>query len=309
MRQTGVCLSSCPSGYYGTRSPDINKCTIIRSVVFSMYCRWMHFGGCFRTECKADCDVCFNRNFCTKCKAGLYLHMGRCLDICPDGFEANEQHMECKAIVLVCVLDIFTATDTDNSCHRHACPCMYKLPTPAYVTYLTWVHCKVGEWSQWSPCSKRGKTCGFKRGEESRTRETLRIPSASGDACPAMKEKRKCVVQRRKCRKGAQDRFIRLCHLHDRFTTAAPTTSAVPGMCRISNQTLRNCLLEAERKGGGERKRRPNKEENKEENQESRQEERDTDNREESENKNKTEHRRRKAQNKQRISTAGSSVQ
>ncbi|KAK6488631.1 R-spondin-3-like [Huso huso] len=204
MRQTGVCLSSCPSGYYGTRSPDINKCT----------------------KCKADCDACFNRNFCTKCKAGFYLHMGKCLDVCPDGFEPIGQHMECTAIV----------------------------------------HCEVGEWSQWSPCSKRGKTCGFKRGEESRTRETLRIPSASGDTCPATKEKRKCVVQRRQCRKG-------------------------------------------ERKGGGERKRRPNKEENKEENRESRQEERDTDNREESENKNKTEHRRRKAQNKQRVSTAGSTVQ
>ncbi|MBN3272761.1 RSPO3 protein, partial [Polyodon spathula] len=140
MRQTGVCLSSCPSGYYGTRSPDINKCT----------------------KCKADCDACFNRNFCTKCKAGFYVHMGRCLDTCPDEYEPKEQHMECTAIV----------------------------------------HCEVGEWSLWSPCSKRGKTCGFKRGEESRTRETLRIPSASGDTCPATKEKRKCVVQRRRCRKG-----------------------------------------------------------------------------------------------------------
>ncbi|RXM36524.1 R-spondin-3 [Acipenser ruthenus] len=202
MRQTGVCLSSCPSGYYGTRSPDINKCT----------------------KCKADCDACFNRNFCTNCKAGFYLHMGRCLDICPDEYEPKEQHMECTAIV----------------------------------------HCEVGEWSQWSPCSKRGKTCGFKRGEESRTRETLRVPSASGDTCPATKEKRKCAVQRRRCRKG-------------------------------------------ERKEGSERKRRPNKEK-KEENQERRQEERDTDNREESENKNKTEHRRRKAQNKQHVSTAGSTA-
>lgn len=26
MKQIGVCLSSCPSGYYGTRYPDINKC-------------------------------------------------------------------------------------------------------------------------------------------------------------------------------------------------------------------------------------------------------------------------------------------
>ncbi|KAH1172783.1 hypothetical protein KIL84_016622, partial [Mauremys mutica] len=27
MKQIGVCLSSCPSGYFGTRYPEINKCT------------------------------------------------------------------------------------------------------------------------------------------------------------------------------------------------------------------------------------------------------------------------------------------
>ncbi|MGH0137549.1 UNVERIFIED_CONTAM: hypothetical protein FKN15_004873 [Acipenser sinensis] len=43
----------------------------------------------------------------------------------------------------------------------------------------------------------------------------------------------------------AQDRFICLRHLHDRFTTATSTTSAVPGMCRISDQTVINHLREA----------------------------------------------------------------
>ncbi|TEA36188.1 hypothetical protein DBR06_SOUSAS7510029 [Sousa chinensis] len=140
MKQIGVCLSSCPSGYYGTRYPDINKCT----------------------KCKADCDTCFNKNFCTKCKSGFYLHLGKCLDNCPEGLEANNHTMECVSIV----------------------------------------HCEASEWSPWSPCTKKGKTCGFKRGTETRVREIIQHPSAKGNLCPPTSETRKCTVQRKKCQKG-----------------------------------------------------------------------------------------------------------
>ncbi|XP_004702112.1 R-spondin-3 [Echinops telfairi] len=140
MKQIGVCLSSCPSGYYGIRYPDINKCT----------------------KCKADCDTCFNKNFCTKCKSGFYLHLGKCLDTCPEGLEANNHTMECISIV----------------------------------------HCEASEWGPWSPCTKKGKTCGFKRGTETRVREIMQHPSAKGNLCPPTSETRKCTVQRKKCPKG-----------------------------------------------------------------------------------------------------------
>ncbi|KAI1240965.1 hypothetical protein IHE44_0009418 [Lamprotornis superbus] len=139
MKQIGVCLSSCPSGYYGTRYPDINKCA----------------------KCKADCDTCFTRNFCTKCKSGFYLYSGKCLEKCPDGLEANNHTMECTSIV----------------------------------------HCETSEWSPWSPCTKKGKTCGFKRGNEVRVREIVQHPSARGNPCPATTESRKCIVQRKRCQK------------------------------------------------------------------------------------------------------------
>ncbi|XP_029818746.1 R-spondin-3 isoform X2 [Manacus vitellinus] len=139
MKQIGVCLSSCPSGYYGTRYPDINKCA----------------------KCKADCDTCFTRNFCTKCKSGFYLYSGKCLEKCPDGLEANNHTMECTSIV----------------------------------------HCEASEWSPWSPCTKKGKTCGFKRGNEVRVREIVQHPSAKGNPCPATSESRKCIVQRKRCQK------------------------------------------------------------------------------------------------------------
>ncbi|GCB71370.1 R-spondin-3 isoform X1 [Scyliorhinus torazame] len=145
MRQTGVCLSSCPSGYYGVRTPEMNKCT----------------------RCRADnCDTCFTKNFCTKCKPGFYLHKGRCFDICPEGFFPSNQTMECT----------------------------------------THVDCEVSAWNAWSSCTKRGKTCGFRRGSESRKREIVQFPSAHGKLCPKITESRKCIVQKKRCSIGEKDK-------------------------------------------------------------------------------------------------------
>jgi hypothetical protein len=49
------------------------------------------FVGC-RIE---NCDSCFSKDFCTKCKVGFYLHRGRCFDECPDGFAPLDETMEC----------------------------------------------------------------------------------------------------------------------------------------------------------------------------------------------------------------------
>lgn len=47
-------------------------------------------------RCKIDnCDTCFSKDFCTKCKAGSYLHKGRCFEECPEAFVPLEEHMEC----------------------------------------------------------------------------------------------------------------------------------------------------------------------------------------------------------------------
>ncbi|KAF7253665.1 R-spondin-3 [Varanus komodoensis] len=133
------------------------------------------YNGCmsYLQECKADCEACFNKNFCTKCKNGFYLRIGKCLESCPDWLEPNNSTMECSDIV----------------------------------------HCKVNEWSQWSPCTKRGKSCGFKRGNETRSREVLQLPSAKGKLCPHTTETRKCVVQKKKCLKGVKGRLL------DNFTS------------------------------------------------------------------------------------------
>uniref|UniRef100_A0A1A8D3E9 R-spondin 3 n=1 Tax=Nothobranchius kadleci TaxID=1051664 RepID=A0A1A8D3E9_NOTKA len=73
IRQRGTCLSSCPRGYFGARSPLISTCT----------------------KCKADCASCFSENFCTRCHPGRFLLRGKCESSCPNGLTANSALREC----------------------------------------------------------------------------------------------------------------------------------------------------------------------------------------------------------------------
>uniref|UniRef100_A0A8D2ZPN0 R-spondin 1 n=1 Tax=Scophthalmus maximus TaxID=52904 RepID=A0A8D2ZPN0_SCOMX len=149
IRQIGVCLASCPVGYFGMRNPEgNNRCT----------------------QCKIDnCEACFNRNFCTKCKEGLYSHSGRCYVSCPPGQRTANETMECVG-------------------QRASA-------------------CELGEWSQWGSCTKKNKTCGFKKGSQSRARSPLvQVPALDtapsfvpSQTCTPLTERRKCIVTKTPC--------------------------------------------------------------------------------------------------------------
>ncbi|XP_026197239.1 R-spondin-3-like isoform X2 [Anabas testudineus] len=79
MKQRGTCLSSCPRGHYGTRSPRINTCT----------------------RCKDDCAFCFSENFCTRCHPGHFLFRGKCESSCPNGLTPNTALGECTVSATV----------------------------------------------------------------------------------------------------------------------------------------------------------------------------------------------------------------
>ncbi|XP_037130695.1 R-spondin-1 [Syngnathus acus] len=141
--QVGVCLASCPTGYFGMRiQGGNNRCS----------------------QCEPDCDMCFERKFCIKCKEGLYVNSGKCSVSCPSGLHPANDTMEC-------------------------------------------VECELSEWSQWGSCVKRNKTCGFRKGTQSRVRLPLRpprtrgTPSAAGPSqtCPPQTDRRKCVVPKTPC--------------------------------------------------------------------------------------------------------------
>ncbi|NWR61221.1 RSPO2 protein, partial [Bucorvus abyssinicus] len=143
MRQYGECLHSCPSGYYGLRTPDMNRCS----------------------RCRIEnCDSCFSRDFCTKCKTGFYSHRGRCFRGCPPGFAALEELMECVE------------------------------------------GCEVGQWTEWGTCSRNNKTCGFKWGLETRTRQIVKKPAKDTIPCPTIAESRRCKMAVRHCPGGKHRR-------------------------------------------------------------------------------------------------------
>lgn len=55
------------------------------------------------SECKIEnCEACFNRNFCTKCKEGFYSHSGRCYVSCAPDQSAINETMECVGEYHVC---------------------------------------------------------------------------------------------------------------------------------------------------------------------------------------------------------------
>lgn len=62
----------------------------------------------------------------------------------------------------------------------------------------------MSEWGPWGPCSKKRKLCGFKKGNEERTRRILHAPSGDVSLCPATTEVRRCTVQKNQCPEGEQ---------------------------------------------------------------------------------------------------------
>ena len=58
--------------------------------------RLSSFSPSFPPGCRIEnCESCFSKDFCTKCKSDFYLHKGRCFDKCPEGFAPLEDTMEC----------------------------------------------------------------------------------------------------------------------------------------------------------------------------------------------------------------------
>ncbi|KAL6109734.1 rspo1 [Pungitius sinensis] len=158
IRQIGVCLASCPVGYFGMRNPEgNNRCT----------------------QCKIDnCEACFNRNFCTKCKEGLYSHSGRCYVSCPPGQRTANESMECVG----------------------------QRPE----------ECILGEWSQWGSCTKKNKTCGFKKGSQSRVRVSSQVHSPDASpapepslTCAPQAESRRCSVTKTPCARDKKSKADR----------------------------------------------------------------------------------------------------
>ncbi|XP_026875088.2 R-spondin-3 [Electrophorus electricus] len=240
MKQIGVCLASCPKSFFGTRSPEKNYCS----------------------KCDSECDTCFDKNFCTRCRAGSYLHKGKCQESCPDDLVPSDTKRECvPSCPADCDVCLSSETCTRCSsghyllhgqCHAN-CPEGTE-PRQQVLECIPTVHCEVGEWSEWTQCPRKGKACSR---QQLRTRKVLQEPSAQGNPCPNTLEERECSAKRKRCGKSDKNK--------------------------------------GERKNRNSRKDKANGESRRERKKE-RERERDDSDREDSENGNKTEQRRRRAQ-------------
>uniref|UniRef100_A0A673UIE0 R-spondin 4 n=1 Tax=Suricata suricatta TaxID=37032 RepID=A0A673UIE0_SURSU len=74
IRQFGKCVHDCPSGYFGVRGQEVNRCK----------------------KCGPTCESCFSQDFCIQCKRRFYLYKGKCLPTCPLGTAAQPSTRECQ---------------------------------------------------------------------------------------------------------------------------------------------------------------------------------------------------------------------
>ncbi|XP_054672349.1 R-spondin-2 isoform X2 [Grus americana] len=119
--------------------------------------------------CKG-CLSCSKDNGCIRCQHKLFFFLRR---------EGMRQYGECL----------------------HSCPSgYYGLRTPDMNRCSK--GCEVGQWSEWGTCSRNNKTCGFKWGLETRTRQIVKKPAKDTIPCPTIAESRRCKMAMRHCPGG-----------------------------------------------------------------------------------------------------------
>ncbi|KAA8593595.1 hypothetical protein FQN60_009711 [Etheostoma spectabile] len=81
-----------------------------------------HLGVECDIECRSlDCEHCFSRDFCTKCKPGFQLYKGKCLTRCPGGTFAHQT--DC---VEDCLLAPLGEWSDWSVCLRDGVPCGFR---------------------------------------------------------------------------------------------------------------------------------------------------------------------------------------
>lgn len=100
--------------------------------------------------------------------------------------------------------------DYEKNPWKTVSPCEMMSVCFTFTFLLIAVRCELSEWSPWGPCMKKNKTCGFKKGSQSRKREPMQPPSPAtvyGSAyistCTLQTETRRCSTPKRiPCGKG-----------------------------------------------------------------------------------------------------------
>ncbi|XP_022312954.1 R-spondin-3-like isoform X2 [Crassostrea virginica] len=78
MRQQGLCVHSCPDGFYGVRRQN--------------------YSICYKCQIE-NCETCFGQGFCKRCKEPYLYYRGQCIDRCPDGMHYANFSKDCRPTV------------------------------------------------------------------------------------------------------------------------------------------------------------------------------------------------------------------
>ncbi|XP_062925415.1 R-spondin-2-like [Mobula hypostoma] len=173
-------------------------------------------------KCKR-CRECSMENGCLSCQHRLFLliqregirQRGECVHVCPVGHyslrgkEVNHC-LRCKArncemcfsreFCIKCSPDHYLLK---GKCYM-ACP---EGSAPQDQPMDCVDGCMLGSWSAWSPCIRNQRTCGYKWGWETRTRQELSASENLSEPCVALKMTRKCRIKNRHCPGGIHSRY------------------------------------------------------------------------------------------------------
>ncbi|KAL7891869.1 hypothetical protein AOLI_G00013450 [Acnodon oligacanthus] len=135
MSHHGSCLHSCPAGHFGLRGTDANRCI----------------------RCKApECERCFDKDFCTKCKGGFLLFKGKCLSSCPEGTFPHST--DCVEGCMYSPVGYWTEW---SPCLYNGLSCGVRWGQQNRTRVLTWR--MPGELSALCPPRSETRTCRMKR--------------------------------------------------------------------------------------------------------------------------------------------------
>ncbi|KAL4629793.1 R-spondin-2-like [Arapaima gigas] len=169
------------------------------------------------TMCRG-CSICSKDNGCLSCQPKMFLFLrregmrqyGECLHSCPPGFYGMRglDFSICSRCRLQNCESCFSkdfCTKCTLGFYSHKGRCFEECPEGFSLLEESMEcveGCEVGPWSDWGACALKNRTCGFKWGLETRTRQIVKKPPRDTMPCPTIAESRRCKMTKRHCRKG-----------------------------------------------------------------------------------------------------------
>ncbi|XP_023651036.1 R-spondin-4 isoform X1 [Paramormyrops kingsleyae] len=189
------------------------------------------------SEVCRNCQECSHDNGCLRCPEKLFLflrregvwHHGSCLHSCPAGHygvrgRGVNRCMKCKAPSCDSCFSRDFCTKCKPGFQLFKGKCLHNCPEDTYPDLTDCLEdCQLQPWSEWTACRRKGLSCGYRWGRQSRSRQKSPL-------CPAQSENRKCPMQKRcpgerreaekKCERKTRGKRRNLCK--DEMVTDAP---------------------------------------------------------------------------------------